>query len=358
MIYYTVSFSLDAVGGHQAATVEKIEALRRLDHDVQVFSPKKSSGPLSALFLLWVEICVFLCAVKSNKKDIFIFRGWVGVLALMVLRVKGGMVAREVHSDLVEESEHISDGVRRLLLTVIGYYTVLLDLLCGYLIFNHPCMQSHFKKKYKGRAEGDWYYNGVSPSKFNSPLGPHPEEIFSLQPYLVFVGNVSKWHGLDKAIDCFLGSSTLREKYSLVVIGPLSDPSGFERYHGCPEVLFLGRRSNREVQHWIRESEACLLPVNPVRVSPGSPLKLYEYLAHGKPVFTQENVIGYSDVVTKFGAGVCVDFFEVDATASRLESYLLGLPVENKSVVDTVKNEITWDVVMEKWLAGIVRYYQ
>jgi len=358
MIYYVVSYSLDAVGGHQAATVEKIEALERLGYRVEVISPKKGRGVRAIFSLFMVELKFFVASFLSKKNDYFITRGWIGLLALPILRFKGKKIAREVHSDLVEESKHINNGAGKWLIRMVGYYTYFLDFVAGYLIYNHPAIEEHFRKKYKGLVKGDWYYNGVAPHKMLYVGMEEGGSSRGEKPVLVFVGNVSKWHGLDQAIRCFLSSEYLKNFYDFIVIGPVGAPEDFKEFEIHDSVKFLGKMDNREVQSWISSSCACLLPVNPIRVSPGSPLKLYEYLAHGKPVITQENVAGYSDVVNMYSSGLCVDFYDTESASRRIESFIREGGWEESDIKERVQKEITWDSVMEKWISGIERNYR
>lgn len=58
-----------------------------------------------------------------------------------------------------------------------------------------------------------------------------------------------------------------------------------------------------------------------VRSHPGDPIKMYEYMACGKPIIAA-NVEGYGDFVEKNGLGVSVDFADSKQLASAMDSLL------------------------------------
>ena len=63
-------------------------------------------------------------------------------------------------------------------------------------------------------------------------------------------------------------------------------------------------------------ADACLLPVKNNRISPGSPLKLYDYISNNKPVIA-EDIIGYSDEVLKYNFGLSVNFEKTKETRKK-----------------------------------------
>ncbi len=77
-----------------------------------------------------------------------------------------------------------------------------------------------------------------------------------------------------------------------------------------PEGLLLNISTldDKGCSDLVRTGNACLLPVKNNRISPGSPLKLYDYIAKKKYVLTQSDLLGYSDEVEKYGFESVVDF--------------------------------------------------
>jgi hypothetical protein len=114
----------------------------------------------------------------------------------------------------------------------------------------------------------------------------------------------------------------------LINISPLDDT-------GCDEIIDIAK--------------ACLLPVRNNRVSPGSPLKLYDYIKNHKFIIAQAEMLGYSDEVEKYGKGICVDFENSTETAAILAKLNCHIPIL------TAPEEFSWNARMNKWFNAFVR---
>lgn len=74
---------------------------------------------------------------------------------------------------------------------------------------------------------------------------------------------------------------------SLVLVGPIHQESGVEQLRdaGLDNVTFLGRKDVSDVPHYINACDVCLLPYRQIEWTRNiDALKLYEYLACGKPI--------------------------------------------------------------------------
>jgi glycosyltransferase involved in cell wall biosynthesis len=138
------------------------------------------------------------------------------------------------------------------------------------------------------------------------------------RPIAGFVGRIADW------VDLPLISRCARElpNWDFVVIGPSIVP--LAPYLGIPNVHFLGRRDYQDLPNYIREFDVCLIPFIDIKVvATMNPLKMYEYLAVGKPVVTipMPEVTDFAHVVTiakpsDFPAAI-VSAFETDSEAAR-----------------------------------------
>jgi teichuronic acid biosynthesis glycosyltransferase TuaH len=124
--------------------------------------------------------------------------------------------------------------------------------------------------------------NGIEPAEWDD-LGQPPAWFAALpRPRLVYVGS------LEGRVD--VGQvRAVAEAYpggSVTLMGPLLDPSHFESLRGLRNVeLRAGLFPRREVVELIGGADACLVPhVRNALTEAMSPLKLYEYLAGGRPV--------------------------------------------------------------------------
>ncbi len=124
--------------------------------------------------------------------------------------------------------------------------------------------------------------NGVKGDWIDRPLGPEPEDLKGLpHPRLGFVGAVFTYLDYDLMIEAARAFPT----GSLTVVGPVLEPASAARLAAEPNVHLLGPKPQNAVPDYISWFDVCLNPFRPGPVRRAvNPLKLYEYLARGKPV--------------------------------------------------------------------------
>ncbi len=110
-----------------------------------------------------------------------------------------------------------------------------------------------------------------------------PAEIAQLpHPILAYVGNI------DERIDMSLLNqlAQARPHWTLLLIGQAhAQAPGWRALQSMENVIWLGKRSFETLPNLLRGVDLCLLPyVQGEQTRYRSPLKLYEYLATGKPV--------------------------------------------------------------------------
>lgn len=109
---------------------------------------------------------------------------------------------------------------------------------------------------------------------------PCPPEMAEMTgPVLGFVGGVHDW--LDLAL--LRAVAAAKPEWNFVFIGPVNTDTA--PLAALPNVRFLGSRPYREVPAYVRQFTVALIPfkINELTVNV-NPVKLYEYLAAGKPV--------------------------------------------------------------------------
>jgi glycosyltransferase involved in cell wall biosynthesis len=114
-------------------------------------------------------------------------------------------------------------------------------------------------------------------------------------PIAGFVGRIANW------IDLPLIARTARALpgWNFVIVGPSN--VDLTVYLTIPNVYFLGKKDFSDVPHYIQRFDVCLMPfVTNTLVASVNPLKLYEYLALGKPVVTvpMPEVADFAHVLT------------------------------------------------------------
>lgn len=108
-----------------------------------------------------------------------------------------------------------------------------------------------------------------------------PAEIFDRlpKPVVGFIGALAYWIDLD--LIAYLAERL--PTYSFVFVGPVSVNVG--RLRDFDNIHFLGRKPYDELPRYIAGIDVCINPYILDDIASGcSPLKLYEYMASGKPI--------------------------------------------------------------------------
>jgi glycosyltransferase involved in cell wall biosynthesis len=147
---------------------------------------------------------------------------------------------------------------------------------------------------------------------------PPPREMASLRkPILGYIGEMAQWFDFDLVHNVALQHPA----WNIVLIGLVHVDLAHKLFR-LPNVFPLGRKSYSELPAYLRCFDLCLLPfkINAL-TSAVNPVKLYEYLAAGKPVVStpMREVWQYQDVVriaerSEFSAAIKTEL-ETDSEA-------------------------------------------
>lgn len=153
-------------------------------------------------------------------------------------------------------------------------------------------------RKQKYREDIHLVPNGADVEHFKQALKPDfpvAEELQNLsRPIIGFYGGISDW------IDLTLLEEVAKAHpdWSVVMVGPVDTHiSHLKKY---PNLQFLGKRDYGRLPTYLKGFDVCLVPfkINDLTVNV-NPVKLYEYLAAGKPVVSSPlpEVRQFSEVV-------------------------------------------------------------
>jgi len=124
--------------------------------------------------------------------------------------------------------------------------------------------------------------NGADFDHFNraTRIKEKPEEIRHLQrPIIGFIGGVYDWIN----IDLFCKLAEAHPEYSILIVGPAE--FGRNKLKKYSNIKRVGSKKFDILPHYLAFMDVCLIPFKINRVTLASnPIKLYEYLAAGKPV--------------------------------------------------------------------------
>lgn len=154
--------------------------------------------------------------------------------------------------------------------------------------------------------------NGVEIEHFQAATQPHTRVAPELQaipgPVIGFIGSLQYW--ID--FDLFRFLAQARPRWSFVLVGPVGRLAKVAKIRNLVNVHLLGSRPYAALPSYLRGFDVCLNPyVVDELAQHCSPLKLYEYLASGKPVVSVDmpearkfsRVVGigrtYADVLTR-----------------------------------------------------------
>jgi glycosyltransferase involved in cell wall biosynthesis len=298
-----------ALDGQRVHIREVQAALRELGHDVIEVAPVRSTQPAGASAPLtgsrrlfrsltrWAPPAAYEClglaynvagviallrTIRRCRPDFIYERHALNTVAgVWASRLTGVPLLLEVNSPLVDEQRELgrlvfrrtADRLERCALRgatrVLAVTRVLQHRLCDAYRLE------------PGRVV--IVSNGVDPDRFapvrvREPESDHPLVIGS-------VGFFREWHGIDLLIRCLHDSPLLREHVRVLLIGDGPAVNGLKMLASTlgvrSRVTFAGAVRHDEVPQRLAEIDAVLLP----RAVPyASPLKLFEYMAAGKPL--------------------------------------------------------------------------
>ncbi len=143
--------------------------------------------------------------------------------------------------------------------------------------------------------------NAADVDHFRAALSPDlvaPPELRGLGPPVFgYVGEIAEWFDTDAVA----GLARACPRAAIALVGPVRDRSAARVLTGFPNVRLLGPRSYAELPRYLKQFSVCLLPFRRTPLTAAvNPVKLYEYLAAGKPVVSTPlpEVLAHADVVT------------------------------------------------------------
>lgn len=352
--------------GRSKATREKAAALLRVSPGSRAFllDQKYEGRPLQQLVaMLWLDVRYLLTTLFAKRvPDAIVSRSHLPFGALLVRGIRGIPVIREMHTDIADEAPVGFQGrpVKRTLFRLLHYPDVWSLRRSDGVIFNNTALERHVRERYLDEeAATTTVPNGTDTSTFRMLDRERCRADLELSPerrYLVWVGSINRWHGVDLV---FQLADELPSGYEVLVVG--NDQSLYARQlvrESSGRARVVGSVAPELAAWYMNAADACLLPVADLRVSPGSPLKLYDYAACGTPVIAQRDTEGYSDVTLQHGIGTVVDFRDPEGSAREIEEFLeCGRP-SRMDVRRVAEQEFAWEHRMGQWMQFVQRIRQ
>jgi len=208
--------------------------------------------------------------------------------------------------------------------------------------------------------------NGIDPEVFK-PLDKtnvcKDLNLDSQKFYVGFLGGLFPWHGLDKLVK---SAPTVLEKYPQVKFiiaghGPEEDKliTLVEELGLIESFIFYKEIPFDLVPKYLNIFDICILFFASIRKNMGNPIKLYEYLACGKPVIAS-NLPEYGLFLEKIEAGIAVDSNNPSSIAEALIKITEDRPLREKMSInarEVVVNNFTWHhtvLEIEKYMKEVI----
>lgn len=134
----------------------------------------------------------------------------------------------------------------------------------------------------ESRSIAHWVPNGVDVERFSLSDGGIPEDIRGLpRPIVGYVGALQ--NRID--VDVLYRLLTALPDVSFAFVGSMLEREHFEKILSLPNAYFVGSKRPAEVPLYLNSFDLCMMPhVSSDLTRSMDPMKLYEYLAAGKPV--------------------------------------------------------------------------
>ena len=170
--------------------------------------------------------------------------------------------------------------------------------------------------------------------------------------YLVFIGSLRKWHGLDQIILAMVELGKRLPNIYLLLVGDGEERTKVERLISKNQledrILMFGEKPFDEIPNYINAADICL---GSFIEKPGiSPLKVYEYMACGKPLIC--NSVGSLDLLfNEHKIGKLVLSQDPGDWVARVEE-MLNNPEQmaeyGRNGLVAVRNEFNWEAICKK----------
>jgi glycosyltransferase involved in cell wall biosynthesis len=180
--------------------------------------------------------------------------------------------------------------------------------------------------------------NGYDEQLFDNRPRPTPPELAAIpRPIAGFVGALFGFIDYDLLYRTAAGMPQV----SFVFVGPIFNEGrrGVERLRALPNAYFLGAKPRAEIPAYVSGFDVCLAPFKTDGVARAvSPLKIYEYLACGKPVVSTP-----LEGVSREEAGRWICFAAgADFPAALAETLAAGGPPEVNTARAQAAKAFSW----------------
>lgn len=138
------------------------------------------------------------------------------------------------------------------------------------------CSSEHLREKIEKIKPCKLIRNGCDFIKFNSSVSKFKRS----RPTAGYVGAISSWFD----VEILIGAATALPDWDFLLVGATTDfdTSAMKDFSN---IKFIGEKPYTEIPSWVASFDVCMIPFRLTSLTKATnPVKVYEYLAAGKPV--------------------------------------------------------------------------
>lgn len=371
-IYYICSADLSNFDAQRTHILEVVSQMHKIGEDVTLFLPQFQKDkvyhfPFKTKFistiikkskLKFVEYEIWLLFYMAfrcliNRPDILYSRkGFFSLVPTIISHIFGIKTVVEVNG-IVANDMKMCFGLPGIIVNMFALIEKVVYTFSDKVIVVTEGLKECLNLKYGiDKTKIEIVHNGVNTSLF-LPKPASNREIL----HLGFVGNLAPWAGIEVLIKSIPLVTNRKKNVKYIIVGggqlmeslkKLAETLKIDDY-----ITFTGAVKPFQVVDYINDFDICFVPAVIERNQEIgiSPLKLFEYMACGKPVIAS-NIKGL-DIVEKYNAGrlfeaenieelanVTIDLLENNETRKQM-----GIQARN-----VVEKHFSWKIVTEKVL--------
>ena len=187
-------------------------------------------------------------------------------------------------------------------------------------------MLEDFAKKGIEKSKMMPYPNGIDTNRFSNRNGEEIRGRYGLEDskVVIYIGTLDKLRQLNVLINAFSKVREKKENVKLLMVGDGTDKSNLEKLASelgiKDDVIFTGQVYFNEVPNFIAAVDIGVATMSPLDFNKlSSPIKMFEYMASGKPVVANGEIPEQKEVIEESGGGILVKFKEESFARGILE---------------------------------------
>ncbi len=354
---------------------EVTEHLRKTGNDVILFAPNigkyKNETTVHTVYVPTLKIrfikeyiyyvCLFfyLFAYQIRlKADIF----YVREMGLSIVPALTGLIFQIPHILEINGIPSVdlqSTGVYNIKPKIFGFFQYINFILATKVISVSENIKKELLRIHKNTTKIVVVENGVNVDLFYPKDKKEMRNLLKLDYdcyYLIFVGSFYPHHGVYHIIHIVNRIVQRLPNVKLLMIGKgylLEDAIKLtKKLELTSHVNFIGEVEYKDIPNYTNAADAGIYILTGISKIYGKSLKLYEYMACGKPVITGESC---KEFVEENGIGIIVPEEDYESAADTIIQLLKNtalMETMGKNGRNLVMNSFTWEITTKKILSA------